>query len=78
MTRKNAPPPPNDWRPEWGRCPKTDKRRYPKRHDAQVDARRAGHLSAYKCEHCGDYHLTSQPRALQKVYKLLTRKKDAP
>lgn len=76
MTRKSLPPPANLWRPEWGKCPKLGKRRYPKRHDAQVDARRAGHLSAYKCQYCGDYHLTSQPRTLQKVYKLFNRKGD--
>lgn len=61
----------SDWRPEWGRCPQTDKRRYPKRATAQKDARRSGRMTAYKCAFCGDYHLTSQSRTMQKVYKLL-------
>lgn len=61
----------SEWRNEWGRCPVTDKRSYPKRAAAQRDARRSGHMTAYKCPHCGDYHLTSQTKAMQKVYRML-------
>lgn len=61
----------NQWRAEWGRCPATGKRNYPKRDTARKDAHRAGHLHPYKCEHCGNYHTTSQDRKITKLYKLL-------
>lgn len=49
------------WRPEWGRCPKNGKRSYPKRSLARTACRGVGSGTPYRCQHCGDYHLTSYP-----------------
>lgn len=69
--RARKPTPKSEWRAEWGRCTVGDKRRFPKRDIARREAHRAGHLHPYKCEICGDYHLTSQSRTLSKLYKML-------
>lgn len=61
------------WSLDWGKCPATGKRSFPRVGDVKIAARAAG-LRYYKCAHCGDYHLTSQPATLQKAYKLLTGK----
>lgn len=65
--------PKSSWRNEWGRCPTTNKRRFPKRDTAKKEAHRVA-MVAYKCPHCGDYHLSSQDRTTQKLYKLLGKK----
>ncbi len=75
MARQRIPPAKPEKRPswqiQWGHCPTTKKRSFPRLGDVKVAAR-AANLRYYKCDHCGDYHLTSQPAAMQKVYKMLT------
>jgi hypothetical protein len=58
------------WREFWGYCPSTKKRNFPKLADVKLAARKAN-LRYYRCTHCDNYHLTSQPTALNKAYKLL-------
>lgn len=41
-----------------GFCLVTGKRRHSSKHDARAASRGTGHrLSAYRCEHCGDWHV---------------------
>jgi hypothetical protein len=58
------------WREIWGHCPATKKRNFPKLADVKLAARKAN-LRYYRCTQCDNYHLTSQPAALNKAYKLL-------
>lgn len=74
MARQAIRPGPSNnlptWQVQWGKCPATGKRNFPKLGDVKRAAR-AANLRYYKCDHCGNYHLTSQPAAMQKVYKML-------
>lgn len=58
------------WQVQWGHCPETGKRSFPRVGDVKRAAR-ASNLRYYLCAHCGEYHLTGQSAAMQKVYKML-------
>lgn len=52
-------------------CPKQGKRRFLSRQDARAVARHYGHASIYRCETCGDYHVTHFTEREQKAIRLL-------
>jgi ribosomal protein L32 len=58
------------WNPANGRCRSTGKRIYPTRHEA-VQAARHYHGSAYRCDKCGEYHLTHYAPRVAKAIALV-------
>lgn len=59
-------------RPVLARCLTSGKTCYPTNASAAKAGRRHGlHSTAYRCEHCGCHHFTSQPKRVRKAIRLL-------
>jgi predicted RNA-binding Zn-ribbon protein involved in translation (DUF1610 family) len=54
------------------KCPATGKRAFDRRHAAVLAMRcMGGHGSAYRCPHCGRYHVTRQSWRVARAIRLL-------
>lgn len=57
-------------------CAHQGKRCFPTRHEARTAARLtpAPHCSTYRCEHCGDHHVTHHSKRVQRQFAAVLRK----
>lgn len=58
--------------PTIGQCVASKKRQFASRRLARDAARKTGpHCNVYRCQHCGEYHVTSQSPRLKRAIAYL-------